>query len=210
MDIADYQTLLLQIIIILLAATITVGCILIYYFMRVSRDIEHQVQLLKSVRHEKRRAAHKDLKEPLLRQLEPESERVSPVREQAIIREPEIIPTSTQVVLSEPDTRPDSTKQISIRSLDDIKIRYSLTGITLSTEDGLLIGSTESDQEEYAARYSQRYAETGEGWEDGAFIFSLIHKGSTVIGMAGSETILPEEVRASLIRDVRSVLSEMV
>jgi hypothetical protein len=127
-----------------------------------------------------------------------------------VIKEPEIIPAASNVILSKQDTEPDSARHIPPLSLDDIKIRYELSGITLSTEDGLLIGSSEPDQEEYAARYSQRYAETGEGWEDGAFIFSLIHKGSTVIGMAGSETILPEEVRAALIRDVRALLSEMV
>jgi hypothetical protein len=210
MDIIDYQTLLLQIIIILMAATITVGCILIYYFMRVSRDIEHQVHLMKSARHEKRREVQKEPIQPLLRQLEPEPELIPPVHEPVVIKEPEIIPAASNVILSKQDTEPDSARHIPPLSLDDIKIRYELSGITLSTEDGLLIGSSEPDQEEYAARYSQRYAETGEGWEDGAFIFSLIHKGSTVIGIAGSETMLPDAMRAALIRDVRALLSEMV
>jgi hypothetical protein len=208
MDILDYQTLLLQIIILLLVATVTVGAILIYYFFRISGQLESHILAMRSKTQERRQESPRVFREtgyaapvevippitvpPPVRKTETET--VAPIHNEQDL-------TQAPVAL---------TGQPPPGSLNEIKMRYSLDELTLATEDGLLIESTEPDHEGHAARYSMRYSETGEGWEDGAFIFSLIHKGSTVIGMAGSAEPLADSTRASVIKDVRAILSKMI
>lgn len=212
MDLFEYQTLLLQIIILLLVATLTVGCVIIFYFLKISRAFEERIASLPGLHAERTHATPRRSREVRTRAVPGVVERETPIPPVESPVETPLEPTEDSLPVPPPIpvVSPTVIDQPPAGSLEEIKDRYSLGELTLATDDGLLIGSTEQDREQAAARYSARYAETGEGWEDGAFLFSLIYKGSTVIGIAGSDVPLTDSTRASIVKDVRVVLSKLV
>lgn len=109
--------------------------------------------------------------------------------------------------------RPDDIDLVSTRkdlteSLVALSEKYSLDSFTLTTADGLVFGSSGGDTSQTdAAIYSGIFKNDPLIETPGVELFSLMHKGSELIGIIRTGTSIPENILNQIITDTNSILN---
>jgi len=93
------------------------------------------------------------------------------------------------------------------KNLRALTSKYHLDAITLSTADGLMIASTSENGQDDAAHYGQVIKPGITPQVLGIMLFSITHKGSTVIGIIRSGQIITDSSLRNIKNDTEKIMS---
>jgi len=94
------------------------------------------------------------------------------------------------------------------QSLAALAEKYSLEEIALATSDGLLLASSrEIPEDEDIARYCGMYHTNPLAGLPGIMLFSVDHKGSSLVGIAKTKGRAPENLKHDMIRETKDILN---
>jgi hypothetical protein len=93
------------------------------------------------------------------------------------------------------------------KNLQALVVKYHIDGITLSTTDGLMIATTTSSGQKDAAQFSQALKLVDPPAEPGIKLFSIMHKGSSVIGIVRSDHQLADNSLKNIERDTEKIMN---
>jgi hypothetical protein len=100
------------------------------------------------------------------------------------------------------------TRKNMTESLEAIVGKYSLSGFTIATADGLVFGSSGGDNTQTdAATYSEIFKNYPLTETPGVVLFGLSHKGSELIGIIRKTTPLPHEIVNQIVKDTIVILN---
>ena len=86
--------------------------------------------------------------------------------------------------------------------------KYGVSQFTLATADGLVFASSGSASAQTdAAVFSGEYAKNPSAQHTGVILFGLEHKGSQLIGIVRTKTVLPEGIVRQIIADTKDILN---
>jgi hypothetical protein len=92
------------------------------------------------------------------------------------------------------------------KNLHALVSKYHLDAITLSTTDGLMIASTRENGQDEAAHYGQVFKQGEAPSVPGMKLFYMTHKGSSVIGIIQSDSLIPDISLERIRNDTEKIM----
>jgi hypothetical protein len=181
MDNVTYGIMLLQIVVLLIALAVFVGCVIAIYLAKIYQRMKISGQVLPTVT---------DVGRPVS---VPESAAISAVPKGEAVTE----------VSSDRDVIHTRDLNESIRAILE---KYGLSGITVATYDGLVVAGYGGDTQGDAATYSHIYATKGSPGEEGVRVFGIARPGQELVGIIRAQQKIPESRLKEIEDDVKNVL----
>jgi hypothetical protein len=122
------------------------------------------------------------------------------------------IPTHQTPVTPEPLKIDCITGKTTIaQSLNALAKKYRVEQITLATVDGLLLASSREEGAVHdAATYSQVFTADPQSKNPDILVFSVEHKGSTIIGSVRKKTVMSSEIKKQMKDDTKDILNRWI
>lgn len=97
------------------------------------------------------------------------------------------------------------------QSLNALAKKYRVEQITLATVDGLLLASSRDEGAVHdAATYSQVFTADPQSKNPDILVFSVEHKGSTIIGSVRKKTVMSSEIKQQMKDDTKDILNRWI
>lgn len=97
------------------------------------------------------------------------------------------------------------------QSLNALAKKYRVEQITLATVDGLLLASSRDEGAVHdAATYSQVFTADPQSKNPDILVFSIDHKGSTIIGSVRKKTVMSSEIKQQMKDDTKDILNRWI
>lgn len=97
------------------------------------------------------------------------------------------------------------------QSLNALAKKYRVEQITLATVDGLLLASSREEGAVHdAATYSQVFTADPQSKNPDILVFSVEHKGSTIIGSVRKKTVMSSEIKKQMKDDTKDILNRWI
>lgn len=97
------------------------------------------------------------------------------------------------------------------QSLNALAKKYRVEQITLATVDGLLLASSREEGAVHdAATYSQVFTADPQSKNPDILVFSIDHKGSTIIGSVRKKTVMSSEIKQQMKDDTKDILNRWI
>jgi hypothetical protein len=93
-----------------------------------------------------------------------------------------------------------------IGSMNALCEKYYLDSFTISTDDGLVVASSEGDAASDAAKYSYIFSEGGYPDDPTVMLFGIQHKGSNMVGILRTEHNIPDRWVQDMEHDAVAIL----
>ncbi|QSZ66845.1 hypothetical protein RJ40_04720 [Methanofollis aquaemaris] len=93
-----------------------------------------------------------------------------------------------------------------LESMKALCEKYYLDAFTISTDDGLVVASSEGDAASDAAKYSYIFSEGGLPDDPTVMLFGIQHKGSSLVGILHTEHNIPDTWVQDMEHDAVEVL----
>lgn len=122
------------------------------------------------------------------------------------------IPSHQTPVILEPLKIDCITGKTTIaQSLNALAKKYRVEQITLATVDGLLLASSRDEGAVHdAATYSQVFTADPQSKNPDILVFSVEHKGSTIIGSVRKKTVMSSEIKQQMKDDTKDILNRWI
>ncbi|MDD1676732.1 MAG: hypothetical protein LUQ40_03235 [Methanomicrobiales archaeon] len=181
MDNVTFGIMLLQIVVLLIALAVFVGCVIAIYLAKIYHRMKVSGTVLPPVMSAGRPVSA------------PASAAVPPVRK------------SEQGMGTVSDRDVIHTRDLN-ESIRAVLEKYGLDGITVATRDGLVVTGYGGDTQADAATYSHIYVTKGSTGEEGVRVFGIKRPGQELVGIIRAQQKIPESRSKEIEDDVKNVL----
>jgi hypothetical protein len=183
MDNVTFAIMLLQVVVLLIALGIFVGCVIAIYLALIYRKMKTTGSF----------------------PLELATKGSAPLAPGAVAA---LIPAAAGASIPEPEPAPiDPHRAHDLNeSVRAVAGKYGLSTVTIATRDGLVVAGSGGDAQADAAKYSHAFATGAVTAEEGIRVFGIARPGQELVGIVRAQKNFPQSRLKELEDDVKNVL----